>query len=325
MSLSNPIAIILPFLFYIWLILQIDRYEKEPSGWIIAVFLWGAIPALMLSMVTEIGLLMVIRPFYDQITLTYINYGLITPIAEETFKGLAILLMYLLVRREFDDWVDGIIYGSMAGFGFAVIEKLLQSVSVIDPEVWKANYLINIIAFGFAHAIYTAFIGIGFGVARLASKQRNKWLAPLCGWLGAVLAHSAYDLGNFYGQTNGNQTLIWNAIAYLIPAGVMIYLIIRAIAYQKSRLRQYLPEEVPQTILESNYFALCGRKNNQQSNFQLKQTQPRKFIQLCGELAQRKEQLAKLGKQARFSHEIEPLRQKIRALQPLKQANRNEY
>ena len=316
MSLSHPVAIILPFLFYTWLILQIDRYKKEPFLWLITVFLWGAIPATLLSMVTEIGLTAAINSAFDRTTLTYLNYGLITPIAEETFKGLAIVLIYVLNRREFDSWVDGIIYGSISGFGFATIEKLLQSASTIDPNVWKTNYLVNIIAFGFAHGIYTAFIGIGFGVARLSPERKIKWGAPLLGWLGAVIAHGAYDIGNFYGQVNGNDTLVWNFITYTIPACVMIYIVIRAIRYQRDTLQRYLRDEVPDTILEENYFALCGKAKNKSARFQLQQRQPRNFIQLCGKLAQRKEQLIKLGNQAKFSDEIEPLRTKIRALQP---------
>ena len=42
---------------------------------------------------------------------------------EESFKGMAVLLVYLIVRREFDSILDGIIYAGIVALGFAATEN----------------------------------------------------------------------------------------------------------------------------------------------------------------------------------------------------------
>ena len=53
-----------------------------------------------------------------------ISTALIPPVVEEILKAGAVAIIYLWRRREFDGWVDGLIYGAMAGFGFAYVENV---------------------------------------------------------------------------------------------------------------------------------------------------------------------------------------------------------
>ena len=42
---------ILPMIVYAFVLWWFDRYEKEPLGLLIAAFLWGAIPAIIFSLI----------------------------------------------------------------------------------------------------------------------------------------------------------------------------------------------------------------------------------------------------------------------------------
>ena len=54
--LISLIAAVLPALFYFVLFYWADRYEREPLYLSIAAFLWGAIPAIVLSVFSEVYL-----------------------------------------------------------------------------------------------------------------------------------------------------------------------------------------------------------------------------------------------------------------------------
>ncbi len=90
---------IVPMLFYSWLLYYLDRYEKEPLPILAAVFSWGAIvaagAAYLVNTLSSMGLyLITASEFTTQLTVS----TLVAPIFEESLKGAAVLLVYLLFR-----------------------------------------------------------------------------------------------------------------------------------------------------------------------------------------------------------------------------------
>src|SRR5438046_5367998 len=58
-------------------------------------------------------------------------------ILEELAKGVAVLLLFLVMRNEFDDVVDGIVYGAAVGLGFNYLESISYMTniySIFAPE-----------------------------------------------------------------------------------------------------------------------------------------------------------------------------------------------
>jgi protease PrsW len=51
------------------------------------------------------------------------------PIAEELAKALGVLLIFWLLRAEFDNMRDGIVYGGLVGLGFTWFEAALYVVN----------------------------------------------------------------------------------------------------------------------------------------------------------------------------------------------------
>ena len=98
-----PLLVIVPT--FLWL----DRYEAEPARYIVFAFLWGALVAVVGAFfLNTFGLKLLVEARWTDPLETGAVY--LAPITEETLKGLGILLIYLLRRREFDGIIDGIVY-----------------------------------------------------------------------------------------------------------------------------------------------------------------------------------------------------------------------
>lgn len=190
--MSFPAAVvagIVPMVIYPIFLYWMDRYEKEPLLLIGAAFLWGFIPAAILSLITQ---LIIGVPFMLLDSSGELANGIVgvvaAPITEEIFKGLAVMMIFFLWRREFDGIFDGIIYGGVVGFGFAAIENVLYFLDADSTLVF-----VRAILFGLNHAFYTSLTGIGFGVARHARNGAVRFLAPLAGLTLAIGAHAFHN------------------------------------------------------------------------------------------------------------------------------------
>src|SRR5699024_11392081 len=89
------------------------------------------------------------------------------PVVEEGAKGLGLLLLLVLARRYFNGPLDGLIYGSLLGGGFAFTENIIYYSRQLEAE--GALEMLELVVqrglFGlFGHARYTAATGsiVGF-------------------------------------------------------------------------------------------------------------------------------------------------------------------
>ena len=109
----------------------LDRYEKEPKLLLGAAFMWGMViaggGAFILNTAFGIGLFM----FTGSESLAEFGTTSISaPIVEEGLKGLAVLIVFLMFRKEFDSILDGIVYGAITAMGFAAIQKIANALSL---------------------------------------------------------------------------------------------------------------------------------------------------------------------------------------------------
>jgi len=125
-TILSILVTLLPSLFAIVILWWLDRYEKEPLWLASIVFLWGAVPTILLSLIAQIVLdFPLAAVFGPSILYEAAGASIIAPITEETFKGLILLAIFLVYRREFDGVMDGIFYGALVGFGFSVVADVL--------------------------------------------------------------------------------------------------------------------------------------------------------------------------------------------------------
>ncbi|MBN1658487.1 MAG: PrsW family intramembrane metalloprotease [Anaerolineae bacterium] len=222
---------LVPTVVYVSFIWWLDRYEKEPVRLLVLAFAWGAIPAAVISIVVEVivdaGIVAVAG---DGLLGTLATASISAPLVEETAKGVALAALFLFLRRELDNVLDGIVYGAMIGFGFALTENVfayfLPILSAEGINAGLANILMRTVVFGFNHAFWTGITGAALGYARLAPSLGYRLLVPPAGWLAAVTLHGMHNAG----ATLAEQTLCLSlGISLLIHWGGLFLLL--AVAY----------------------------------------------------------------------------------------------
>jgi len=117
---------LIPTAAYVLLLWWIDRYEKEPVGLLAVAFLWGAGPAAILSIILEVAFAAPVSALGAESLLgRLLSASVSAPLIEESAKGIALLFLLLVVPKAFDGLLDGIVYGAMIGFGFAMTEDIV--------------------------------------------------------------------------------------------------------------------------------------------------------------------------------------------------------
>src|SRR5437879_4420015 len=188
--------------FGLWVVRRMDRNHKEPWRLVLAAAAWGAIVAPILvgggETVWESSAQHTLVPGPGLDT----SLAFMAGILEELAKGLAVLLLFLVMRNEFDDVVDGIVYGAAVGLGFNFMESISYMThlyAIFAPEGQGATaagtqwYLRQVLGLFFGHATYTALVGAGLGIARQLPRARQRVLVAGCGLLIAIAAHFAWD------------------------------------------------------------------------------------------------------------------------------------
>ncbi|MCQ3936288.1 MAG: protease PrsW [Chloroflexi bacterium] len=316
-----PLAFI-PAFFFSWFIYWLDRYEKEPRWLLLLTFFWGGfiaiIGALIVSILFEVGFYAILQ---DEMLVSIAGGSFTAPVVEEFWKGLAILIVFFLFRKEFDSVLDGIIYGGIAGLGFAATENVLYFMGQYAEGGWAGmftNFALRVGVFAWGHPFYTAFIGIGFAVARMNRSALVKIAAPIVGYFLAVLAHTFHNTSLLFVQGLGSLALI----VLLEWAGWLIFFgfIIWMIRHEQGLLKKHLREEVANGLITEAQFKTAvsffqfGARMAALSGGVYKATAD--FYQYLGELAHKKEQLSKFGDERGNAAIIQKLRGNIAALAP---------
>jgi len=305
----SMLIIAIPTYWYARLVRGIDRFEQEPAKYLIVAFLWGALPAAFLALVLQLVFAVPVAALWGEDASRLALAVVFAPVTEELVKGLAVAALYLWRRREFDGWVDGIVYGSTVGFGFAYVENIIYLASTDGFGHWLQLFLLRVIVFGFMHGFYTSLIGIGFGVARHASSRRQGLFAIALGWGAAIATHAIHNASLVFAEASGATTLLIALLNYGLLIALMLGLRYLSRRNDDRMFKIYLADEVPGVITSQAYAVLSGAKER---------SAPRlspAFRHLAGELAQRKRQLIQYGEAAANADgEIDRLRERLRAL-----------
>lgn len=181
----------------------LDRRERE-SRWVFATaFLWGGLIATGLALPANEGIMLAIdawiktqptvREFLGGEATLLLAAPIAGPIVEETTKGFGLVLLFLLLRAEFDNLRDGLIYGALVGVGFNWMEAAIYVVNgyaQYGVAPWGQQLGTRYALFGLAgHALFTGLFGASLGLARQTGRRWLKIAAPIGGYLLALLTH----------------------------------------------------------------------------------------------------------------------------------------
>lgn len=315
-----------PTFIFAYILYWLDRYEKEPKLLLGAAYLWGAVIAAGGAFVlnTVFGLGIGILTGSD--TVMELSTGsIVAPIVEESLKGLAVVCIFLLFRREFDSIFDGMLYAGVTALGFAATENVLYFYSHGYLEGgWQAMWSIiflRVVVFGWMHPFFTAFTGIGLAIARLNRNWAVKILAPIGGLIVAIFAHSFHNTMAGLTPTFGIALCL---VGTLVDWGGWIFMLgftIWALWREQTYLVKHLAEEVSLGTISRQHLATASSAWLQMfartaSIFEGRYFPTARFYQVCGELAHKKQQLLTLGDEGGNVAIILKLRAELAQLAP---------
>ena len=307
-----------PMFFFAAIIYWLDRYEKEPKVLLGAAFTWGVViaggGAFIINTILGIGVFAITgSPVATEVVTT----SVIAPIVEEALKGLAVLVVFFLFRKEFDSILDGIIYAGITALGFAAIENVLYIYRNGYQEggwggLW-ALVFIRVILVGWQHPFYTAFTGIGLAIARMNRNFLVRVLAVIGGYTAAVMTHSFHN--SFGGWIGGFEGLAAGTFVDWVGWFFMLLFIIWMMVRERNILKKYLAEEVHNGLISARqYYKALSFWTATTAGFSGRATS--RFYQVCGELAHKKRQLEKVGNEKDNMATIERYRAELIGLAP---------
>jgi RsiW-degrading membrane proteinase PrsW (M82 family) len=312
-----------PMFMFAALINWLDRYEKEPKLLLGAAFLWGVViaggGAFILNTAFGIGIYALTG---SEGAAEFGTTSIVAPIIEEGLKGLAVLVVFLIFRKEFDSVLDGVVYAAVTAMGFAAIENVLYIYRNGYLESgWEGLWMlvvIRVILVGWMHPFFTAFTGIGLAIARMSRSVLVKIIAVPTGYAIAVTAHAFHN--TFSGLIGGIQGFVAGTLVDYLGYAAMIVFIIWMIVYERNILKRNLRDEVTKGLISQKQY------NSATSFFQTNAhlsaltsgtyRSTARFYQVCGELAHKKEQLARVGDENGNTKIIETLRAELTQLAP---------
>ena len=200
------ICAMLPVPIYIMLLLWIDRYESEPLWMLTTTFLWGALVAVFIAIIlnTVNGAIITAVTNSAQIG-EHFGAVISAPIVEESAKAFILLVLFFWKTDEFDGIVDGIVYAGMVGLGFAMTENILYYGRAVQGGAGSLTFIFILrgMAAPFSHPLFTSMTGIGLGWSRQSNNGFVKVVAPVLGFMFAILLHGTWNATATYGGAAG--------------------------------------------------------------------------------------------------------------------------
>jgi len=228
------LAAVIPTGLYVALVLWSDRYEHEPGWLLTTAFGWGALPAVVVSIVGTLALGHPQALFDSDLAAGLFQSVVAAPVVEEIAKGLALVGIVMFVGHEVDGVLDGLVYGALIGMGFAMTENFFYFLDVAlqqDYLVWLMVAFLRSGVFGLNHAFYTAIVGVTLAAAL---GTRRRWWLPVLGLMMAMGVHALHNLSAAF-ATRYPVLLLLNVL--LSGGGVLVMVTIVVLAWQRERRR----------------------------------------------------------------------------------------
>lgn len=176
---------LLPGFLWLWYICRQDKFDREPLKLLLWAFILGmmcVVPAAVLETVGENYLASEIAK--PSMTFQFLFFFLIVGPIEELLKY-AVVKKYLYPKVEFDEPMDGIVYGSAAALGFASLENIFYMM-----HFGTSIILLRAVTSTLAHILFSGAWGAPLGLLKFHPEQRSLLFRGL---LLAMFLHGLFD------------------------------------------------------------------------------------------------------------------------------------
>lgn len=168
-------------------ILLHDRYDKEPFGLLVKVFIFGILASVPILIVE---LLLSRYNFFSGILGVAVEAFIVIGFTEEFFKRL-VVSKTVLFHPEFNEKLDGIVYCCMASLGFATIENVIYVLqyAATDPTIWLLRAIISVPT----HMLLGIIMGYYLGMSRFGPIKGDTIKNYKKALIVPAILHGAFD------------------------------------------------------------------------------------------------------------------------------------
>jgi RsiW-degrading membrane proteinase PrsW (M82 family) len=218
-----------------------DRHEPEPKHYVAGVYLVGAFVAAPIASFLTGELFPVAAVSSGRLSaVNMVTAILSVGLAQELSKFLVVRYSVYL-SDEFDEPMDGIIYMTAAGIGFATAENV-RYLQGLDGTVFLSTGAMNTVVTTLAHACFAGFLGFALGRARFSKAsplKRNLFL--LGGLVMAAVLNGVFHLLERIVKVQGLAVKPWRGLVF---AAVFAAVIFAGVAFL---MKQQLAQSAPRT------------------------------------------------------------------------------
>jgi RsiW-degrading membrane proteinase PrsW (M82 family) len=262
-------------------VLYLDRLEPEPTAALVFVFLWGAAVAALIGLIGKgDGSQLLTTPELRSGGFAAASVAAVVGVAalEETLKGVALVGLLLMRPHEIDGISDGVVYGSMVGLGFALIENIYYYAQATHYgfDGVATTFLLRGVVSPVCQALFASLIGAGVAYAVTTSRGRGLW-AVGAGWVAAVALHALWNASLAAAVSK-------LALTYAVLAIIVVVLLIAVVMDRRRMIAlivQYLPDYEPTGIVTEADVSMLSSM--------LDRRQARQWARLHGGLAGRRD------------------------------------
>ncbi|MBN1639521.1 MAG: PrsW family intramembrane metalloprotease [Ignavibacteriales bacterium] len=280
-SAASFLAAAIPMLIYLWLLWKMDKYEREPLGFVIGHFLWGAIGAIIFAVIGSQFVGNIFQIFVtDFESLNLFGAILIAPFVEEITKG--IFLVGTVANRKFDNITDGLVYGGAIGLGFGMTENFLYfDTYSYDFDQWIFLVIIRSAFTAVMHAIATGTFGAFLGMSKF-SKSANKKVLPFIGLFLAMTLHGLWNL-----SVSFQESAYYGLLFMIVVIIVFIIVFTKSIRKEREIIKLQLTDEVERGIIPIEHLDIISSTKRERSGW-INEAIRKNYIKVVTKLAFRK-------------------------------------
>ncbi|WP_236082562.1 PrsW family intramembrane metalloprotease [Acidipropionibacterium jensenii] len=236
-------------LVFIWL----DRFRTQHMAMWFTAFAWGAAVATSISLVVNTwmaGMLSVQGGYDPSGGAGPAIYS--APFVEETCKVTVLFLFAAFMRNRLTSMLQTVSLAGLSAIGFAFVENIIYyaradnyariTVQAGDPtQAVRQLVLLRGVLTSFGHPLFTSMAGIGLAIGLRSRSRLVRILAPVTGFLGAVIGHMAFN--GISSVVPSKDLKVYWFVALGIVASLVIFLIVRLLregSMVRNRLADYV-------------------------------------------------------------------------------------
>ncbi|GAB4580396.1 MAG: hypothetical protein Fur0022_31370 [Anaerolineales bacterium] len=228
LTLTGVVLSLVPAVVWLGFFYRRDRLEPEPKSMVIQVFFLGGLLAAALGIPLVENIYQVSEWMYSSLGTRLLGGILIVGFTQEFLKYAAVRWT-VYKTDEFDEPVDGIIYATAAGLGYAAMLNILFVVESGGVDLGAGVLRITIISL--AHASFAGIVGYFLGLEKFQNKPA--WFTSLGVVIAAVLNGVFFTLRSAVITSGLAQANVWvGFVLAALLAGATTYFLSTAIHRQ---------------------------------------------------------------------------------------------